>query len=481
MAIVDSYTTLASLASYVVGSVAYISQTFQPSVSYDIYAVRLPLATVTADTVTITIQETTAFKPNGTVLATATVNSSTFYPWTEYPDPIPNGSWIDINFDAPASLTAFTTYAIVVAATLDYACDWVVDSAGTYANGALNVSGNAGSTWVTFASSDALFETHDAVLDPSSGAPVIRMIPFVYSASIAYQCEFREGTIRFYYDDAVLQTGGSDVFITSPYAEAHLYELQYYQIGDTMWITHPSYQTRKLTRTSATTFSLDVVEYNNGPFLIRNDLIDTTVKGVASMAYNAGALTCDGEVFQVGHIGALFRLTHPRPVTNVSQSGPGISDPIGGKGTFTLITRGTWTGTMEVQRNDNDSGWYTFRTYKSSSGAEQNIKESFKEEVDNIQYRIYADTSSSYRGELSTQDYLQDSVVKVTAVTDTQNATATPIIAVPSTEPTKRWAEGAWSDYRTYPTSITFYNDRCVFAGEQAIPSQILIKPTDPE
>lgn len=325
---------------------------------------------------------------------------------------------------------------------------------------------------------DLFFETYSAA---AVDAPILRMIPFVYSTSIAYQCEFRDSYIRFYYDDAVLLDGASEVWIASPYAEEHLYGLHHHQIGDTMWITHPSYKTRKLTRTSAVTFSLDVVEYNNGPFLLRNDLIDDTVKGAASMTYNGGALTCDGEVFLSGHVGALFKLIHPRPVTIISQSGPGTSDPIGGKGTFTLITRGTWTGTMEVRRNDNDTGWYTFRTYKSSSGAEQNIKESFEEEENNVQYQLYADTSASFRGELSTQDYLQEGIVKVTSVTDSQNAVATPIVPVSSTSSTKRWAEGAWSDVRTYPTSVTFFNDRCVLVGQQAIPSQILIKPEDPE
>lgn len=479
MAVVQSYTTGYD-DLYVVGANQYVSQTFRASSDYDIYAVRLPIAMNPGATgnITVSIKATVALKPSGGDLASKTIDVTTITDWADYPAAI---TWTNINFDAPTSLTDTVTYAIVITGTEDNQIVWQYDStSGGFANGEIYQSTNAGVTWVSLDSQyDALFETHDAAI--STSTPVIRMIPFVYSASIAYQCEFRASYIRFYYDDAVLLDGASEVWIASPYLEEHLYELDYHQIGDTMWITHPSYQTRKLTRTSATSFSLDVVEYNNGPFLARNDLIDDTVKGVASMTYNGGALTCDGEVFLSGHVGALFKLIHPRPVTNISQSGPGTSGPIGGKGTFTLITRGTWTGTMEVQRNDNDAGWYTFRTYKSSSGAEQNIKESFKEELNNVQYRLYADTSSSFRGELSTQTYLQESIVKVTAVTDTQNATATPIVPVPSTAPTKRWAEGAWSDVRTYPTSITFFNDRCVFAGEQAIPSQILIKPADPE
>jgi hypothetical protein len=479
MAVVQSYTAISgSLDSAEVSNSQYLAQTFTTGTGYDIYAVKLSMAAlILPGDIVVTIQETTASKPNGSVLATATIASTELTSWPNYPE-LPE-TWIAINFDAPATLSGSTMYAIVAQSTTETVALWNSDTAGTFADGAYNNSVNQGSSWSTLSARDLLFETHDAVIVTT--APTIRMIPFTYSASLAYECEFGNQYIRFYYDDAVLLNGASEVWIASPYTEEHLYELQYYQISDTMWITHPSYKTRKLTRTSATTFSLDVVEYNNGPFLTRNDLIDDTVNGVASMAYNGGALTCDGEVFQAGHVGALFKLIHPRPVTSISQSGPGTSDPISGKGTFTLITRGTWSGTMEIQRNDNNTSWYAFRTYKSSAGAEQNIKESFKEESDNVQYRLYADTGSAFRGELSTQDYLQESIVKITTVTDEQNAVATPIVAVPSTEPTKRWAEGAWSDVRTYPTSITFFNDRCVLAGEMAIPTQILIKPTDPE
>jgi len=104
-----------------------------------------------------------------------------------------------------------------------------------------------------------------------------------------------------------------------------------------MWIVHPYYAPRKLTRTSATSFSLDAIEFTTGPFLTRNDLIDPTVTLSAYMHYtgtytvgSAGTLLCckaDGttavDCFTSDHVGALFKLIHAR--TNTISKGSATS------------------------------------------------------------------------------------------------------------------------------------------------------------
>ena len=82
-------------------------------------------------------------------------------------------------------------------------------------------------------------------------AQKVRLIPFIYSATISYDLEFGSEYIRVFFNDEVITT------ITSPYLTADLFQLDYKQIGDVMWLVHPSYPQYKLSRTSATTFSLD--------------------------------------------------------------------------------------------------------------------------------------------------------------------------------------------------------------------------------
>jgi hypothetical protein len=104
--------------------------------------------------------------------------------------------------------------------------------------------------------------------DPTTinGVTTCLLVPFIYSKTIAYILEFTGYYIRVYYGDAVVEE------IDSPYAEADLFELQFKQLGDVIWITHEDYAQRKFTRYDATTFDLTIIPFNKGPFLKRNDL-----------------------------------------------------------------------------------------------------------------------------------------------------------------------------------------------------------------
>lgn len=52
--------------------------------------------------------------------------------------------------------------------------------------------------------------------------------------------------------------------ISTPYAEADLFGLYYAQSADTMYICHPSYQVRKLTRTGHTSWTISTVSFGSG-------------------------------------------------------------------------------------------------------------------------------------------------------------------------------------------------------------------------
>ena len=62
-----------------------------------------------------------------------------------------------------------------------------------------------------------------------------------------------------------------DADIITPYTEADLFELQFEQSADVMWIVHPDYAPRKLSRVSASEFTLAKISFTNGPFIKRND------------------------------------------------------------------------------------------------------------------------------------------------------------------------------------------------------------------
>jgi len=79
-----------------------------------------------------------------------------------------------------------------------------------------------------------------------------RLVPFQFSITQAYIIEFGDRYCRFYANQGQLLSSGSAYEIASPYLEADLFDLQFAQDADTMWITHPSYKPRKLTRNALT-------------------------------------------------------------------------------------------------------------------------------------------------------------------------------------------------------------------------------------
>lgn len=326
---------------------------------------------------------------------------------------------------------------------------------------------------------------------------VVRVIPFIYSTSIAYIVELGSEYARFYYsgnvlgdweyvyysDEPVFYEGDyvryfeddwyddDYTWITTPYEAADLMELQIKQRADVMWIVHPSYPPSKLSRTGVETFSLDEINFRKGPFLVRNDLLDpddpslTTLVSDTTLAGSTGTLTASANIFQSGHVGSLFMLVHPRATTFVKQTGAGISDALSIKGDYTFTTQGRWAGTVKLQRNENNAGWEDHKTYYAATVGARNVQLASTESEDNVKYRINNVNATECTVELTMTDILRKGIVKVTAYISASKVSIEVFSQIESTDATKRWYEGAWSDVRGYPGSVTFFNNRCVYAG----------------
>lgn len=308
--------------------------------------------------------------------------------------------------------------------------------------------------------------------------------------------------------------------IITPYLTADLFNLKYEQSADVLYITHPDYETRKLSRLSNSIWSLEVAGIENGPFRTQNSDVIKTI--TASATTGSVTLTASGHSPFItgstsGHIpsgsvftsksqtGALFRLIHPLStleykeelesdfaagqVENASWVDCGILY----KGTtWTLVSGDTWFGTIKVQRNytlgaavgngaDEGAslGWETVFTYSSGAGAgvdARNVSTTGEEEDAAAQYRvIYADeigddTVSVY---LSTDQTEHIGVVEITAVASGTSATATVLETLASTDATHKWSEGSWSNYRGWPQTVTFFEDRLCFGGNTGQPDTI--------
>jgi hypothetical protein len=321
--------------------------------------------------------------------------------------------------------------------------------------------------------------------DANSVSTISRMIDFEYSDSIAYQIEFSALKCRFFFGGETLQSAGVDVTLVTPYLAEDLYSLQYKQANDVMWLVHPDYAPRKLTRTSATAFSISTITFDKGPFLPRNDLENADGYTLTpSVTTGSGTLTSSNvanPAFEAGHIGALFKLRQPRVDTIVSGSLAAtgvIGSAINVKGPFTFNTSGTWTATPTLQRNENSAGWENFRSWPGVNNRQ--VQFSDTETEDNVQYRINITsyTSGTINADLTVDTSTQDGICRIDSITSTTIANMTVVAELASTDATIRWYEGAWSGVQGYPTSFTFFEDRAVYAFTANNPQTVWLGET---
>lgn len=186
----------------------------------------------------------------------------------------------------------------------------------------------------------------------SDSANQARLVPFSFNTEQTYILVFENLKVRIITNGAYLRDGSNDIIeVTTPYTTAQLFDLQFAQSADVLTITHRDHDPMNLSRTSATVWTLDVINY--APTINPPDLatpVTTTVPngniGDGVVSYSVGP-TLGGQIL-VGD--------------SVTIEGTLVPASIRGKtGIVTAITASTGFMIMDVD-GANDSGVYTAAT-----------------------------------------------------------------------------------------------------------------------
>ncbi|SOD41315.1 hypothetical protein [Nitrosovibrio sp. Nv4] len=96
--------------------------------------------------------------------------------------------------------------------------------------------------------------------------------------------------------------------VATPYAEADLFQLKFTQSADVLYITHPSYAPRKLTRTGHTAWTLTAITFLDGPYLTTNPTATTITPSATTGAIT---LTASAAIFTaLTDVGRVVRIKH---------------------------------------------------------------------------------------------------------------------------------------------------------------------------
>ena len=299
----------------------------------------------------------------------------------------------------------------------------------------------------------------------------VRLQAFEFSTSTTYCLEFGEQYLRFYKNGAVL---GAPYEIATPYLEAELFELQFSQINDVMYITHPDHEVMKLSRFGDTNWTIAEVVFDIPPFLDEN-LTTTTIASSATTGSGV-TLTASSNIFESTHVGSYWQIAHLREVSETEvaiDTHNHTSSSLWVRGGWTVRTYGTWSADVLVERStDGGSTWETLRTYNGSS--DRNIEASGSEGTDAIlRVRVANSASGSGRAVLEADDAFRYGLVKITGYTGGTSVTADVVTDLHATSASKYWSEGAWSDKRGFPRTVTVFEQRLMFAGSDYEPQTV--------
>lgn len=310
----------------------------------------------------------------------------------------------------------------------------------------------------------------------------VRLIEFEFSSQQTYVIEFgekangTEGYCRFYTDGGQIMSNSTTPYeITTPYLEDDLDQLSYTQSADILYIAHPDYAPRELVRSADTSWTIGTFDFSAGPFMLENTNSSITLQ--ASATTGNITLSAVGFTFNALHKGALFKLRHyvvgGAATTAFTDVANGTEILCGG--TWRIITHGTWTGTIRVEKLLPVIGWVNLREF--SSADDYNVDTYGEEDMsDNappfsVRVRMTAYTSGTCNVNLTTDGFYRTGVVKITSEVTGSTAQATVTHDLGSVSATEEWAEGSWSNYRGWPAVVEFHpEDRLVFANTESEP-----------
>jgi hypothetical protein len=288
------------------------------------------------------------------------------------------------------------------------------------------------------------------VAEVKNSAKATRLERFKFSTTQAYIIEVGDLYMRFYKDHGQIQDGGSAYEIATPYLEADLFRLKFNQSADTIYITHPSYAPRKLTRTGHTSWTLSTISFLDGPYLPVN---------ATSKTLRATATTGSAVQLVQGPTGVL--------ITGAANNGSGlirITAAAHGLTTGDRVVLNGITGTTEA----NNIWTVTVIT----SGTFDLQGSTF--------VNAYAAGGTIYPGLIETSDVGRSVRMLVGGTWGwgrivTANHVAllyeiSIVSAMGGTTATTSWRLGAWSERTGYPGCSTFHEDRLAFGGTSNYP-----------
>jgi hypothetical protein len=242
-------------------------------------------------------------------------------------------------------------------------------------------------------------------------------------------------------------TAAKIVEVTTTYSVTDIFEINHAQSADVLYLAHKDHEPAKLTRTTATSFTLTDIDFVDGPYLDENDT-NTTL--YASADTGTVTITASANVFTSADVGRLIRF---REVLEVEYD--------------------EW----EANKSYANNAFVRFNghVYKHVTGSTQTSGNTPPVHTEGNE--TYGSLTWEYRHDDT--GYVKitvfGSATSVTAVVqeDDGGISVLPHNVVGSGNATKRWSLGAFGGDQGFPKAVGFYEQRLYFAGTTGKPQTV--------
>lgn len=195
-----------------------------------------------------------------------------------------------------------------------------------------------------------------------------------------------------------------------------------------------------------------------------------TVSGTAGEV----TLSSDKPFFSADMKGMWMKISQDIASKSVTASGAMTTDPIPVGNGWKIITHGTWTGQVVIQKSTNGGEWKDFRTYKSND--DNNVSESGTvDEADNVRMRL---VTTAGKADLTSTAYTKSGIIQIETVNSATSTTCFVEKVIGQAGKVDSYAFGAWNEKYGYPRTVGFFQDRLIFAGTKTQPYVLWMSKT---
>lgn len=92
-----------------------------------------------------------------------------------------------------------------------------------------------------------------------------RLIPFVFNKSQAYVLEVGDGYARFFTVTGQIISGGAPIEVPTPWPQTEVFNVEFAQRSDTMFVAHPSVPMKRIVRDAQTAWAIGDAPFDPGP------------------------------------------------------------------------------------------------------------------------------------------------------------------------------------------------------------------------